>query len=65
MCSFGLGVELRDAGAAALEEEEAEPDMGDGCDLLTREDDTLQAALDQLAGGGRVRGRRVLGDEAS
>ena len=51
VCSFGLGVELRGAGAAALGEEEAEPDMGDGCDLLTREDDTLQAALDQLEGG--------------
>ena len=51
VCSFGLGVELRGAGAAALEEEEVEPDMGDGCDLLTRESNTLQAALDQLEGG--------------
>ena len=39
------------AGAAALEGEEVEPDMGDGCDLLTRESNTLQAALDQLEGG--------------
>ena len=56
MCSFGLGVELRSAGAAALEGEETEPDMGDGCDLRTREGNTLQAALDQLEGGGHAVG---------
>ena len=51
VCGFGLGVELRGAGSAALEADEADPDMGDGCDLLTREGDTLQAALDQLEAG--------------
>ena len=56
VCSFGLGVELRNAGATALEGEETEPDMGDGCDMRTREGDTLQAAFDQLEGGGHAVG---------
>ena len=65
VCGFGLGVALRGTGAAALEADEDEPDMGDGCDLLTREGDTLQGA----GGVGPARGRglragRILGDES-